>query len=123
MIKTDKPRKKSANQLLIEALLMNPRNCNWPLEMKMLGRVLGHIPNKDFWFFFSKNHKYTTLIHLLSDIATKNSIVLAFNDYTKNNLILGKSVESPILHQEKVGEDIIVKQQKPKTLKDFISGI
>jgi hypothetical protein len=123
MTKASKPRKKSEKQLLVEALLRDAKGCNWGLEMKMVGHLLKRIPDPKFWFDFGATHKYPTLIHLLSDVQATNIVVQAHIAYTRKNLNLEKVSNPAPLSLEKVGSDIIVEQQKPKTIKDFIQGI
>lgn len=117
------PRKKSEKQLLIEALIGTTRGCNWPLEMKMLGQLLKRIPDTQFWFHYAKAHKCNTLIHLLADFNNTNLILREFADYTKANTVVKKIEKQVELLPEKVGDDIIVEQQKPKTLRDFLNRI
>lgn len=117
---TKKPRKKSEKQLIIESLLnLSSGKINWPLEMKMVTKILEKIPDVEFWHYFGKTNKYATLIHLLSDINTTNIVSLAHFNYTKEKKLELKKPEQVKLEEEKIGEDIIV-PNKPKTLLDFI---
>jgi hypothetical protein len=105
---------------LIGALISDPKNCVWPIEMRMINCLLKKHNEPEFWTFVSTRYKFNSLRHLL---AQPNIIFQLRLEYTKNKSLELKVPEVAVLAPEKVGEDIIIQQQKPKTLKDFIQGI
>ena len=123
MVKEKKPRKKSQNQLLVEALLgldSDPSkhpNINWPIEMKMLKALLKKEGDVDFWFFVAKRRRVNSLMNLLGD---DGFIFRCKLEYSKQKFLQLPSPISSKLEDNKIGEDFTYTQKK--TLLDFINS-
>lgn len=102
---------------LILALLIDIKNINWGIEMRMMNSLLKKINDVDFWFFFAKLHRFVSLRHLITQ---KELIFSVQFEYTKHKNLKIKTPEPEKLGEKKFGEDIIVVRPK-QSLFDFVN--
>lgn len=103
---------------LIGELLVDPKNAQWPIEMRMINCLLKRHNDPKFWLFVSRRHKFQSLRNLL---AQEDIIIRCHLEYTKQECLDLKTAQEIKLEQKKVGEDIIVEQAK-QTLFDFVNS-
>lgn len=101
---------------IISALVVDPKRCNWAIEMKMTKNLLKKYPEPDFWLFISRSFKFQSLMSLVSQ---KDIINSQYLEYTKQKDLEFKTPPVIKLTEKNLGEDIIIKQSK-QSLIDFI---
>ena len=108
--------KQGDKKKIIERLVdvpINGRRPFWAREMTLLKRLLGQLPDLDFWCKVSFGEKFPSLAYLLTDIG-KGQIRRKYNEF---------SFEIPVAKTynlgEKTAEDRSISRKK-KTIRSFL---
>ena len=100
---------------------LNPEKINYPREIKLSKQLLKKYP---FGFFnFLKPPFYPVSIPSLAWFLTedgKKYLTLHYFEYIKDNTNLTLKAQEVKLEKEKVGKDIRIENNKPKSLQDFL---
>lgn len=114
-------RKLSNNQVIIGKFVESPASDKhfWPREMKLV-KKLSEIYTIEFLLWVTPpNFKAKSLAVYLGDWGKKFLSAQLFE--FKKNVSTSITPEKPIIEKEKIGQDIILGDKKPKTLKDFLN--
>jgi hypothetical protein len=122
---TKKPRKLSNHQKVIQRFVTVTFSSRakgfWPNEMRIAGQLIQKY-TIDFllWCSPPNNYKVTSLVwfltpeghHYLSDQLV---------EYSKQKAGLFEERKETSLEANKIGEDVVIQQPKPRTLKEFLN--
>ena len=119
------PRRKLSNQqVLIGKFVDSGQFGNkgfWPKEMKIATKLVKKY-NLDFlmWVIPPYGKKVPSLAYFIADYGQQYLQEQFFN-FNKTKIDLSPKVEEVQLSESKIGNDIILQEKKPKTLRDFLN--